>query len=712
MKFIFLILIFIFTLSDSSLATDNVFIFDKKILKTIPPEKMFFTENLDANATVQDLNNAIWYSELKSNQSFVKGYWVKIVIKNSTNDSDVGFNHNWNREKKIYTLSSLGVTEYPYWKYKSDPPLDEGRILGQYKIHVPLNENVIVYNFFRSKPFDRYYGITGGLDRITIGSWENIRFREYFRAAGSVAFVAVGFSFGLYYLFIFLVSRGNYLWLSFTLFQAAVTVLLTQSGAMYIGVGRWINNSELSFCFYSVLFILLIQFFRKSLDLSDRFKRIDKAFIYVIIFYLMMFFLNLFTGLQWPGPELFNLKDNPPDNLGPGIVKLKFLVIPFCIAMFSSIILSLVAWVKGNQVAKFMFFSFMLPFLSLPIILITYAFFGFTWITMLVGTTSAGFLFLFMFITFGLAVAQQINELKRLALLQQIQLTQAYQRFVPRQLLENLKKESILDVNLGDQVRREMTIMFSDIREFTSISEKMTAEQNFGFVNAYLNEMGPIVRNHNGYIDKFMGDGIMALFPESPVDAIKTAIKMQHELTIFNQNTQSGLKQPIRIGIGVNTGMMMLGTIGEADRMEGSVISDAVNLAARLEQLTKLYKSKVLISHDTLIKIRGHKFTTRLVDFVAVKGRQGVVKVYELLDAEPSDIYNIKLETLSLFNEAINVYRDQDIISALKLFNHCRDNHPLIEDGAVEYYIKRCQNLLTEGWDKSSWDGVNRMEFK
>ena len=694
----------------SSNSTESVFILESDALQTIPRAFMLFSENLDEKASIVELQNEIWNKRLKTNQSFVDGYWVKVIIKNITKNASVGFNHNWNREKRIIVSYNSVAKEYPYWKFRSNPALGYGRILGQYNIQIPSGETVVIYNFFRSKPFDRYYGTSGGLDRVTIGSWENVRFRENFRVASSTIFVSVSLAFGLYYLFIFLVSGGNNLWLSLAIFQASITILITQSSGWYLGVPSWISNSEISFCFYSLLFILLIQFFRKSLELEKDYKKIDSTFLVVSIFYAFAFILNLYTGIGWPGPEQLDLVKYPPDNLGPGLIKLKFLVIPFFFVMLTSVVISLLGWIKGKATAKFMFFSFMLPVLSIPIILTAYALFGFTWVTMLIGSTSAGFLFLLMFITFGLAVAQQINDLKQLALVQQVQLTQAYQRFVPKQLLQNLKKESILDVNLGDQVNMEMSIMFSDIRAFTSISEKMNPKENFGFVNSYLNEMGPIVRNHNGYIDKFMGDGIMALFPKNPNDAVQSAIKMQEQLVIFNQSSLIFRGNPIRVGIGINTGKMMLGTIGEADRMEGSVISDAVNLAARLEELTKLYKSKILISDDTLKRLKTDMFVTRLVDFVAVKGRNSAVKVYEVLNAEQEKILNVRLKTLEIFSRAIHLYKEQNIKDSLGLFKQCRELD--LDDGAVDYYINKCESLLRDGWDKENWDGINRMEFK
>ena len=158
-----------------------------------------------------------------------------------------------------------------------------------------------------------------------------------------------------------------------------------------------------------------------------------------------------------------------------------------------------------------------------------------------------------------------------------------------------------------------MSILFSDIRSFTSISEKMTPKENFSFLNSYLNQMSPIIRENKGYIDKFMGDGVMALFKSSANDSIKAAIGMQRYLNRYNRNSYKDKTHKINIGIGINTGEMMLGTLGEVNRMEGSVISDAVNLASRLEGLTKIYKVGIIISEETYKNINEEFFNIRFI---------------------------------------------------------------------------------------------------
>ena len=181
-----------------------------------------------------------------------------------------------------------------------------------------------------------------------------------------------------------------------------------------------------------------------------------------------------------------------------------------------------------------------------------------------------------------------------------MELNGAYERFVPQEFLSLLDKESILDVRLGDHVQKHMSILFSDIRSFTLLSEQMTPEENFRFANTYLNKMGPLVREHHGFIDKFIGDAIMALFNGTADDAVQAAIAMFRMLSQYNEEREQMGAPRIEIGIGINTGMMILGVLGEHGRMDGTVISNTVNLASRLEGLTKLYKTSLLISEHTL----------------------------------------------------------------------------------------------------------------
>ena len=710
-KIIFLILTICFFVSSKNIFSQEPFVFDTSLIETIPPKHLSFLEGSDHDILFESLENAEWTDKLINVQSIFNGYWVKFIVKNNSDSNVIGLNHNWNMEKKLFVKNSLGLKEYPYWKFRENSFLGQDHIGAQYRILMPQNENTVIYDFFRSKPFDRYYSKVNGLDRMTIGLWENIRLREIVRFSSNMGFISVALAFGIYYFFIYLVSKGNYLWLSLSLLQATALVFFTQSNAMYMGFSRWPAVSELQFVFQGVLFIFLIIFFKQALNLKENFPRINKLFLLGITSYLFIIILNFLTSLSWPHEEQFNLLKYPPDNLGPGILKLHHIVMPFAVLLIISIVISFISWRKGDSSAGYLCLSFILPFLILPLALTTYFFSGgFNWIFMLMVSTAAGFLFLSMFVTFGFAVAQNMNDLKRFALEQQMRLTEAYQRFVPKQLLTNLNKDSILDVQLGDQVQKEMSILFSDIRSFTSLSESMSPEENFRFVNKYLSKMGPIVRDNHGYIDKYIGDSIMALFDRSPEDAVHTSVKMLDALREYNKERIQEGNNPILIGIGVNTGKMMLGTLGESDRMEGSVISDAVNLAARLEGLTKLYKTPLLLSEETLLKIGDSIFDTRLIDKVAVKGKENPVMVYEVLNGEYTDLRDAKISTLPKFKKGFELYQNQQFENSLELFRTCIEKVP--EDGVAELYIERCEKLISSGWDTETWDGINYMDAK
>ena len=270
-------------------------------------------------------------------------------------------------------------------------------------------------------------------------------------------------------------------------------------------------------------------------------------------------------------------------------------------------------------------------------------------------------------------------------------LTDAYGRFVPHQFLNLLGYESIIDVNLGDQVQKEMSVLFADIRDFTTLSESMTPQENFNFINAYLSRMEPAITSNNGFIDKYIGDAIMALFSDFADDAVKAGIAMLNILTNYNEDRQRVGYVPIQIGIGINSGSLMLGTVGGKSRMDSTVISDAVNLASRIEGLTKDYSVPLLISHQTLERLRNPAdYAIRIVDKVQVKGKSQYVVVYEVFDADPPEILSAKLATLPVYNEAMLLCDRKEFREAGKLFEECLRTNP--SDQVARIYLKRCRD--------------------
>lgn len=290
------------------------------------------------------------------------------------------------------------------------------------------------------------------------------------------------------------------------------------------------------------------------------------------------------------------------------------------------------------------------------------------------------------------------------------QLNTAYERFVPREFLGFLDKQSVVDLLLGDHVERDLTILFSDIRDFTTISEQMTAEENFQFINTYLGRMGPIVRQHQGFIDKYIGDAIMALFPRHADNALQAAIMMLRVLADYNQARQATGKLPIQIGIGINTGLAMLGIIGEHGRMDGTVISDAVNLASRLEGLTKRYKASILVSEPLLTRLaRPEQYHVRFLGKVQVKGKTETIQIYEVFDGDSERFIDLKHKTKPEFKRGLEHYFAREFIKAMGDFTQVLAVNP--DDKAAQLYVERCAGFISQGVPEC-WQGVEVVDSK
>jgi len=203
-------------------------------------------------------------------------------------------------------------------------------------------------------------------------------------------------------------------------------------------------------------------------------------------------------------------------------------------------------------------------------------------------------------------------------------------RFIPGAVLGFLDKQSIVDVELGDHCERSMAVMFADIRDFTRLSESMSPEENFRFINSYLRRMGPVVRRHEGFVDKYLGDGILALFPGQARQALDAALDLRIALSEYNGHRAKSGYPAIRMGIGIHWGPLMLGTIGENERMDSTVISDTVNAASRLEGLTKKFLHDVLVSEETVEALgdAASRYQLKFLDEETVKGRTRPLRVY------------------------------------------------------------------------------------
>jgi len=204
----------------------------------------------------------------------------------------------------------------------------------------------------------------------------------------------------------------------------------------------------------------------------------------------------------------------------------------------------------------------------------------------------------------------------------------AAERFIPQEFLDALGIASIRDVQLGDAVNVPMTVLFADIRRFTSLSERMSVRGAFEFLNEYLEAVTPAIRNHHGFIDKYIGDAVMALFPRDPSHAVRAALEIMDEVRRLNQRLGASLDGPLEIGIGIHVGEVMLGTVGAEHRMDTTVIGDTVNIAARLEELTKTSSVPIILSDDVLQRLPAGLVSTVELGMESIRGRSTAIKIH------------------------------------------------------------------------------------
>jgi adenylate cyclase len=304
--------------------------------------------------------------------------------------------------------------------------------------------------------------------------------------------------------------------------------------------------------------------------------------------------------------------------------------------------------------------------------------------------------------------SQAFKDVKNLT--QHLKLTNAsYSRFVPKAFLDFLGKTDINTVELGDQKRADMSMLFVDIRSFTTLSETMSPQDNFDFINSYLSEISPVIRKHGGFVDKYIGDAIMALFPGKPEEAVLASLDILTVLKQYNAKREAKNLPPVRVGMGLNTGTVMLGTVGEQERMETTVISDAVNLASRLEVLAKLYDVQILTTGNTIAHITQPAFAHRVIHRGRVKGKAEMVTLIEVFSEETDSQYQEKMRTKDVYAQAMLAYQKGDMNEALRLFSEVQKRLP--SDRATNNYISRCHKFLSDGLP-DGWDGVEPLDWR
>ncbi|MGD1700376.1 response regulator [Dapis sp. BLCC M229] len=324
-----------------------------------------------------------------------------------------------------------------------------------------------------------------------------------------------------------------------------------------------------------------------------------------------------------------------------------------------------------------------------------------------------------------LSAALRINQL----------LSEKFRLFVPEQFLSRIAPEGVDSIQLGDATEEELTVLFCDIRGFTAIAESQNARDTFKWLNSFFQQMSACISANQGFIDKFLGDAIMAVFDQHEchsLNALKAAVMMQESLQDFNVNYHKyNLREPVKIGIGIHTGIGVIGTLGSEKRMDSTVIGDVVNTASRLESLTKTYGCSIIVSQKVISEIEicqnnyktGQQIETkrnslnsqenfsnqiqnnqnnqssycekiyyRWIDKVKLRGKQKAVNIYELLGTENNIIEPEKIATISIFNKGIKGWKVGKYAAALEYFQQVKRVNSI--DNIAGLYVERCREKL------------------
>jgi len=308
----------------------------------------------------------------------------------------------------------------------------------------------------------------------------------------------------------------------------------------------------------------------------------------------------------------------------------------------------------------------------------------------------------------ALIVMEDISDEKRLK--------STMYRYMTQELAEQLLASG--ETKMGGD-RKDVSVLFSDIRSYTTITESMTAEEVVAMLNEYFESMVDAVFQHKGTLDKYIGDAIMAVFGSPlPLDdhawmAVQTAVDMRHRLVEFNLKRREQGKKEISIGIGLHSDEVISGNIGSSRRMEFTAIGDGVNLGSRLEGATKQYGCDILISENTYRKCNPDRLWARELDYIKVKGKNKPVSVYEIIAIKEGplarEVPQAKLDILDHYGRGRRLYLDRQFARAMAEFGMVLEINK--DEKAAQLQLQRCQHYLTNP-PEAEWDGAFTMTSK
>jgi len=466
-------------------------------------------------------------------------------------------------------------------------------------------------------------------------------------------------------------------------FSLAMIILGGQANRFFWGEYPWWGKHSLTF-FEGISSLFVLTFSRSFLMTAKYTPNLDKMLFILSIISCLVIILALLVDYRW---SLY-------------IMSIQGLIIPLF-----TLIAGFLCWRHQYRPARYFLFALggfmiavsvyaLMAFTLLPYNIITNFFMHISMLWMS--------LMLSLALTDRFILLKEEKEKGQLEIIKQQAITldlqesivQSISRFVPTQFIRLLKKNDIREVTYGDAALKNMFVLFSDIRNFSSLSEKMTPEESFQFLNLYMSFMEPSVEKNKGFVDKFIGDAIMALFPEKASDAIQSAIEMQQKLHLFNEQLNPENKEQLKIGIGIHGGDLMLGTVGSDTRLETTVIGDTVNLTARLEELTKELDIAIIISEFVYQSIdKPSLFSIRQIDNAfQARGKIRTITLYEVFDYSEADIFNKKQQTAKFLTKALSYLKQQQYGLALIELHKSQQIYPA--DKVTSNLILRCTKVL------------------
>ncbi|EMJ98980.1 7TM diverse intracellular signaling domain-containing protein [Leptospira sp. B5-022] len=676
-KSFILYIVFTALLVGSSLSADDKIRVSKDIERLPLGKGVYYLEDPERKLTFEDITKPDVGSKfIKSDKDSLDfgqlnyNYWFRLSFENDTPES----------VSKLIEINYSNIDIVQFYKPNLDGTYskEESGMLFPFSARSFKNRNFVYQIDLQPGQQKTYYLMTwtsGGLN-IPLTLWDKETFSQYNADVqhGLGLYYGVMIVMILYNIFIFFSVRdvSYFYYVCYILGFLGIQMVLTGHGFQYLWPTFPFLQRNFYVVFTGICMASVLLFTKRFLNTKENVpKWLDKSMKALIVAHGLI----VLTPLVLP-PEI--------------TVKLALvLTLPVLIFIPTATVIS---FLKKFRPARYFLLAFTVLTISGTVVVLRFInVLGSTFLTeygLYLGSTME-------VILLSIALADRINIMKkekeeaqaRTLEMQKI-LTESYARFVPKDFLANLGKDSILDVRLGDQIQKEMAVLFSDIRSFTTLSEQMTPAENFNFINSYLSRMSPIIQRHNGFIDKFIGDAIMALFQRNVIDAVSAGVEMQRYLKEYNEHRHRQGYIPIQIGVGIHSGSLMLGTIGAEERLEGTVISDTVNLASRIESLTKVYGSRIAVSESTIEEVKKDgKFHFRFLDRVKVKGKQRPVSVYEVFDGDEPQHQDLKLKTKESYEKGVKAFYSNSFEEAKQQFENVISIFP--DDKATQLYLKR-----------------------